>query len=63
MTPQAVIAHFGTQQAAGSALGVSQGAIAQWVAAGRVPALRQWQIQLATGGALQADRPPVIANA
>jgi DNA-binding transcriptional regulator YdaS (Cro superfamily) len=58
MTPQQVIDHFKGQTAAARALGLAQSSVADWVASGAVPKLRQWQIELATRGALQADTPP-----
>lgn len=57
MKPHDVIAAFGgTQASAARALGVTQGAISQWVVAGRVPILRQYQIEALTQGALRAER-------
>lgn len=52
-----VIAHFGTATAAARALGVTKGAVSQWVTAGQIPSLRQYQIERVTGGALRASEP------
>jgi hypothetical protein len=56
MTPQDVIAHFGTQVKTAQALGIKQSSIAGWIKKGEVPEGRQYQIQLLTGGKLQAER-------
>lgn len=55
MTPAAVIAHFGTQDRTARALGIQQSSVADWVATGRVPILRQYQIQVITAGALVVE--------
>ena len=57
MTPKQALDHFGTQQRIARALGMAQSSVAEWFAAGRIPEGRQYQIELATGGALRADRP------
>ena len=59
MTPEQVIKHFGTQDAVAEALTsahppVTQPAISQWLKDGRVPDLRQYQIQVITAGKLVA---------
>ncbi len=56
MTPNDVVQHFGTQVKAAQALGIKQSSIAGWIKNGAVPEGRQYQIQLLTGGKLQADR-------
>lgn len=62
MKPTDVIAALGgTQEATAKALGVTQGAVSQWVQAGRVPLLRQYQIETLTHGALRAERPKADA--
>ncbi len=53
MTKQEAIAHFGTQWKLATALGMSQGSIAQWREF--PPELRQLQIEKVTGGALKAE--------
>lgn len=62
MTPQEVIAHFGTQLGAGRALGCAQSTIAEWVTDGRIPEGRQYQLELATKGKLRADKPALRAR-
>lgn len=62
MTPRDVIDHFVTQTATAEALGIAQSSVAGWVAAGRVPIGRQYQIELATGGALKAEKPPAVVK-
>lgn len=46
--------HFGTQAAAAKALGITFRAVSAWNRSG-IPMGRQYQIQLVTGGILQAD--------
>jgi DNA-binding transcriptional regulator YdaS (Cro superfamily) len=55
MTPPDLISHFGTQQLAASAIGVTQGAVSQWVIAGSIPYLRQLAIEIATNRTLKAS--------
>lgn len=57
MSPEQVIEHYGSQAKVAVALGISQPSIWEWVENGRVPLVRQYQIELATGGALRADKP------
>ena len=57
MTTEELINHFGTQQKAARAIGISQPSVAGWIKAGRIPLPRQYQIQVITGGALKADLP------
>lgn len=56
MTPDELIAHFGGLSAAARALGVKPPSVSEWKAAGRVPRVRQYQIEVVTDGALRADR-------
>jgi len=56
MTTQDLINHFGTQAKAAAALGIKQPSIAGWVANGKIPEGRQYQIQILTGGVLKADQ-------
>lgn len=53
---------WGTQVEIARALGIHQPAVSAWKAKG-IPIERQWQIQLLTGGKLQADtvRPEAAA--
>jgi hypothetical protein len=55
MEPSEVIQHFGTQQKVADALGLAQSSVAGWVEENRVPIGRQYQIQVLTGGVLQAE--------
>jgi predicted transcriptional regulator len=55
MTYKQLIKHYGTQVSAAKALGVTKAAVCQWQHTG-VPALRQFQVELLTGGKLRADR-------
>ena len=57
MNPKQLVDHFGTQVAAAKALGVKQPSIAQWMSDGEIPIIRQYQIEMATNGALRADLP------
>ena len=54
MTPEQVITHYKTQQAAGEAVGVSQSAVSAWLRRGLVPELQQLRYQLLTKGTLVA---------
>ena len=49
-----VVSHFGTQQKAAAALGMTQGSISAW--RDGIPIPRQYQIEVLTNGALLADR-------
>ena len=57
MKPKDVINHFGSQTEAAKELRVSQPAIAKWVANGKVPELRQYQIEKITKGKLKCESP------
>lgn len=57
MTFDELMAHFKTQTATGEALGVAQTTVADWKKTG-IPLPRQYQIQVLTGGVLQADPTP-----
>ena len=52
MTKDDAISEFGTQVALSEALGITQGTVSSW---GKVPILRQLQIEALTGGRLKAD--------
>jgi DNA-binding transcriptional regulator YdaS (Cro superfamily) len=56
MTYEQLIKHFGTQQKAANAIGIDQTAISKWHKAAYIPFTRQFQIQIITGGVLQADK-------
>lgn len=55
MTPDQALKHFGTQEALAAAVGISQPAVAVWVANGLIPPGRQAQLQIITAGKLRAD--------
>lgn len=63
MTPHDAIHHFKTQTRLATALGMSQSSVAEWVANGYIPLPRQYQIELATDGALKADKPALRTEA
>ncbi len=56
MTYKQLIKFFKTQTAAAAALEVTQPTVANWKSRGKIPALQQLRIELATLGALVADR-------
>ena len=57
MTVDDVINHFGpTQPGAAQRLGVTSQALSYWRRAG-IPMVRQYQIEVLSGGKLRADRP------
>ncbi len=53
MKKKQVIDYFGTQQKAADALGLEQPSVANW--RDPLPALRQLQYEMVTGGKLKAD--------
>lgn len=62
MTYEELVGHYGTQKAAGEALAafgpdeaVKQSSVAEWKEKG-IPAPRQAQYEILTGGKLKADR-------
>ena len=57
MSPKQLVEFFGTQTAAAKALGIEQPTISGWVTDGEIPIIRQYQIELATNGALRASLP------
>jgi DNA-binding transcriptional regulator YdaS (Cro superfamily) len=57
MSPKQVIDYFGTQVATAEALGLSQPTVSGWLKDGSIPIERQYQIEMATSGALRADLP------
>lgn len=54
MTKSQAIAHFGSAANLARALGVSRSAITHWPE--QIPLGRQYQIEIATHGALRADQ-------
>lgn len=63
MTPSQAIHHFGSQTRLAQALGMAQSSVAEWVANEAIPLPRQYQIELATGGTLRADKPALRTEA
>ena len=57
LSPKQAIEHFGSQAKLARALGVKQPSVFAWVEDGEIPLPRQYQIELATSGALRADLP------
>lgn len=57
MTPQDLLTHFGTQAEIARVLGCKQPSVCEWFDNGVVPEGRQYQIEIATSGALKADKP------
>lgn len=57
MTPHDLLQFFGSQSAIAKALGCAQPSVAEWFEAGKVPDGRQYQAEIATSGALRADKP------
>lgn len=63
MSPKQVIDFFGGIPRVADALGLKAPSIYDWVEAGEVPEARQYQIEMATGGALRADKPALRVSA
>lgn len=57
MTPAQVLEHYGTQAEIARVLGCKQPSIAEWFEKGEVPDGRQYQLEIASDGALKADKP------
>lgn len=57
MSPKQVIEHFGGIPKAAAALGLKAPTIYDWIDTGEVPEARQYQIEMASDGALRADKP------
>jgi DNA-binding transcriptional regulator YdaS (Cro superfamily) len=58
---KAAISKAGTQQVLASKLGIGQGAVSNWVKAGRVPLKRVLEVERATGVARARLRPDLYA--
>ena len=56
MDIQDLLEHFGSQHDIAKALGVSAQVVSAWKVKNRIPLGRQYEIQVLTGGKLQADR-------
>ena len=57
MTPQEVLDHYGTQAEIAKVLGCKQPSVFEWFDKGFVPEGRQYQLELASGGVLKAEKP------
>ncbi len=57
MNPRTLEEHFGSKAAIAKALGVALPSVYDWFKTGEIPQGRQYQIELATGGDLRAERP------
>ena len=55
MDPRAAIDWAGSQAELARKLDVSPAAVSQWVADGRIPKMRAYQIQVVSKGAVKAD--------
>lgn len=58
MTPQQALAHYQSQAEIARVLGCKQSSVSEWFKEGaQLPDGRQYQLQLASDGALKADKP------
>lgn len=57
MTPKDVISHYGSVRKTADELNIKYATVWNWQKTGRIPPQRQYEIQVRTGGLLQADRP------
>lgn len=55
MKPDELISHFGSVKKAALGVGVSLGAVYQWIEAGEIPPMRQSDIEVRTGYKLLSD--------
>ena len=55
MKPDELITHYGSVEKAADAIGVTIGAVYQWLASGEIPKLRQSDIEVKSGYALLSD--------
>lgn len=55
MKPQEVLSHFETQVNIAKKLRIKQPSVANWFVTGKVPLLRQYQIERVTGGKLKVS--------
>ena len=61
MTLDQAVEHFGSQTALAKALGIEPPSVSEWKANGKIPSVRQFQIQVVTAGLLQADNIERVA--
>ena len=57
MTPTQALNFFGSKAEIARVLGISPPSVIEWFDKGEIPDGRQYQIELATDGALRADQP------
>ena len=57
MTPNDLLEYFGSKAEIARAIGIEPPSITDWFKDGEVPEVRQYQIELATDGALRASKP------
>jgi len=55
MNTQDLIQHFGTQTAIAKAIGIEIPSVCHWFKTGRIPAIRQLELEEKTQGKLRAD--------
>ena len=55
MKPEELIRHFGSVEKAAAGVGVTPGAVYQWLTAGEIPSLRQSDIEVRTAYKLKSD--------
>ncbi|HCM8066936.1 TPA: Cro/Cl family transcriptional regulator [Klebsiella pneumoniae] len=55
MKPEELIRHFGDVEKVAAGVGVTPGAVYQWLAAGEIPPLRQSDIEVRTAYKLKSD--------
>lgn len=55
MKPDDLITHYGTVEKAASAVGVTIGAVYQWLQSGEIPPMRQSDIEVRSGYQLLSD--------
>lgn len=57
MSPKQALKFFGTQATIARVLGVKAPSVSEWFDLGYLPEGRQYQLELASAGALRADLP------
>lgn len=55
MKPEELVRHFGDVEKAAEGVGVTPGAVYQWLQAGEIPPLRQSDIEVRTAYKLKSD--------
>jgi hypothetical protein len=57
MSPAAALEFFGSKAEIARVLGITSPSVVEWFEAGLIPEGRQYQLEIASGGALKADLP------